>query len=182
MSEMEATGSSADSAEAGVGLEGFWAPVPASEAIDRLEALAKRGKLAGFERTSGASCTVAAHGTPFDGSLDVSGEEAEGGSRGELSHGLAMKWPVGYGVILLLVVWPGVVLTESFLVGFGWYNALAGMTGPVEPWFTWAWYIPMTLLPAPFMLRSAVRKSLASSREHAGEQAQKIRAALLGSG
>lgn len=163
----------------GSSLGAFETALAPDAAIDRLEALAKRGKLPGFERTGEGACRVAAHGTPFDGTLGVACEGDGTGSRVTLHHGLNKRMPLIYAAILVVVVWPGVVLTETFLTGFGWYNALAAMTGPVEPWFTWAWYVPMTALPAPFMLRSAWRKSVASSGEHAEEQAQKIRSVLL---
>lgn len=157
------------------------APHPPGKAIDLLEALAKRGKLPGFERTGDGTCRVSAHGTPFDRDVEIAATTRGDGSRVELSLAWRRQAPAIYAAVLLLAIWPGVVLTDSFLSGFGWYNAIARATGPVEPWFTWAWYLPLTVLPAPFMFRGALRKSAESSAEHAGEQAQKIRAALSGS-
>ncbi len=144
-----------------------------------LEALSKKGKLAGFERgrTGGAGtpgeadARFAAHGHPFDGLVLVRATDG----RADFELFMPRKMPVIFGVILALTVWPGLPITDSFLYGFVWYERLMGLTGWLD---TWVWYLPLTLLPAPFMLRSVVRKSRTAAMEHARETVERVRAAL----
>lgn len=144
-----------------------------------LEALSKKGKLAGFERggpTAGgrarpADARFAAHGNPFDGLVLV--YAADG--RADFELFMPRKMPVIFGIILALTVWPGLPITDSFLYGFVWYERLMGMAGWLD---TWVWYLPLTLLPAPFMLRSVVRKSRAAAMEHARETVERVRTVL----
>ena len=144
-----------------------------AEVIEALTGMSKRGKLAGFEKRSATSAVAAAHGTPFDSDLLIEAHEREGGCRVAFEVRLRRRMPWIFVVVLVLAVWPGLPLTDSFLLGFGWYERL--MSGPVE---TWMWYLPLTIIPAPFAVRSAIRKSRVSAREHALETIERIRATL----
>ncbi len=139
----------------------------AGAVIDRLETLAKRGKLAGFRRVNGASFGVSAFGTPFDremiGTVDA----------GRVVFDLVWKraMPTAFLVTLVVSVWPGVHLMDSLMnTWFGWY--------PNAFWVTCAWYIPLTALPAPWAWKVAMKRSRAGSDEHARETIDKIRDAL----
>jgi hypothetical protein len=143
--------------------------------LARMEAMSKKGKLAGFERggPEGADAQFAAHGNPFDGLVLV--RAADG--RADFELFMPRKMPVIFAVILALTVWPGLPITDSFLYGFVWYERLMGMAGWLD---TWVWYLPLTVIPAPFMLRSVMRKSRTAAMEHARETVERVKAALAG--
>lgn len=141
--------------------------------IEVLTAMSKRGKLPGFEARSQTSAVADAHGTPFDSDLLIDAKADGEGAAVTLEVRLRRKMPLIFVGILILTVWPGLPLTDSFLLGFGWYERL--MSGSLE---TWMWYLPLTIIPAPFAVRSSIRKSKLSGREHAIETSERIRAEL----
>lgn len=140
----------------------------AAECTRRAERLSKRGKLPGYQPDPGLfSC--AAFGAPFDYRLVA---EHTGGRLTFRAERLT-KLPAIYAIVLAVTVWPGVVFTDSLLnTWFGWY--------PNPWWFTWAWYIPLTLIPIPWIWRSVSRKSKASALGHAYEQLERLAAAMDG--
>ena len=136
--------------------------------------LSKQGKLAGYEHQQGSDvATVDAHGTPFDSDLCVRFKN------GELGFNMVMrrKLPVIFALILVATVWPGLPLTDSFLFGFEWYERLMG-----DSIKTWMWYLPLTILPIPFVWRSSMMKSKASAAEHAQETIEKLQSLVGSSG
>jgi hypothetical protein len=141
--------------------------------LARMEAMSKKGKLAGFGRggPEGAHAQFAAHGNPFDGLVLVRAVDG----RADFDLFMPRKMPVIFGVILALTVWPGLPITDSFLYGFVWYERLMGLASWLD---TWMWYLPLTVIPAPFMLRSVIRKSRAAALEHARETVERVRASL----
>lgn len=143
------------------------------EILARLTAMSKRGNLAGFEREApaGAHAVFAAHGTPFDGLVLV--RAADGRADFELL--MPRRMPVIFAVVLALTVWPGLPITDAFMYSFVWYERLMGAAGWLD---TWVWYLPLTALPAPFMVRSAVRKSRASALQHARETIERVSGAI----
>lgn len=155
-------------------IDSFAVAMSGGEVIDRLQAMSKRGKLAGFEREKipeGADAAFAAQGTPFEGLVLVRAGD------GRVSFDLHMprKWAVIFAAVLIVTVWPGLPITEAFLQSFIWYERLT------SGWFaTWMWYLPLTVLPAPFMLRSVLAKSRATSMEHAKETVARVRGVLEG--
>ena len=143
--------------------------------LDRLEGMSKKGKLAGFERAGppdGADASFTAYGSPFDGVVLVHAAD------GRASFGLHMprKMPVVFALILVITVWPGLPITDAFMYTFVWYENLMGSAGWLD---TWVWYLPMTVIPAPFAWLGAVRKSRATAMEHATETVERVRAALV---
>ncbi|MBL8990567.1 MAG: hypothetical protein JNJ48_03195, partial [Phycisphaerae bacterium] len=101
------------------------APYGLAEVEGRLDAAARRGRLAGFE-TIGLThpdpvgqdvFEASAFGAPFDGVLIATCEQVlpDGGT--VLSFRAHMKplMPWVVAVVLVLTVWPGVVVTESML-------------------------------------------------------------------
>lgn len=140
----------------------------AQEVVARLESLSKKGKLAGFER-EGCAASFAAHGTPFDGRVEVA--VADGQARFSLRMG--RKAPAIFAAALLISIWPGLPITDGFLQSMLWYEQLTA------GWFdTWMWYIPLCALPAPLAFRSALRKSRESATDHARETTERLRAVL----
>lgn len=156
-------------------IESVEAGLTGDQFLTRMEAMSKKGKLAGFERggPEGADAQFAAHGNPFDGLVLVKARDG----RVDFALFMPRKMPVIFGVILALTVWPGLPITDSFLYGFVWYERLMGMAGWLD---TWMWYLPLTVIPAPFMLRSVMRKSRAAALEHARETVERVRTSLAG--
>jgi len=146
------------------------------EVIKRAETLSRRGKLAGFRRTEDSSLFKAdAFGNPFDADLICHAEPA--GDRTDLrfSTQLKRKMPAIAIVLLVVTVWPGVWLTDNMLsVYWGTY----GKWTVQMPWLTYAWYLPLTVLPLPWMWKGLMKKTRAAIAEHAQEQIAKIAKAL----
>jgi len=140
----------------------------ADAVFESLLKLSKQGKLAGYAHETGAKhAVVDAHGNPFDSDLVI--EYADGEIR--LNLMMRKKMPAIFMALLLITVWPGLPLTDSFLYSFGWYERLMG-----ESIQTWMWYLPLTILPIPFVWKSSIKKSRVSAREHAMETVEKIKA------
>jgi hypothetical protein len=144
--------------------------IDAQSAVAKLRNRSKRGKLPGFDDSpSEGIASVAAHGAPFDGTLYIHHEP----SSLRFDAKLNKKIPAIFAVILVLTVWPGLPLTDSFLSNFLWYEKL--LAKGLE---TWMWYVPTTILPLPFVWRTAIKKSRASIHAHALETIEKIRPLL----
>jgi len=142
----------------------------ADAVVAKLRNRSKRGKLPGFNGSpSEGVASVAAYGTPFDGTLFVHHEPG----RLRFQVRLNQKIPAIFAVILVLTVWPGMPLTDSFLSNFLWYEKL--LAKGLE---TWMWYVPTTILPLPFVWRTAIKKSRASIYAHAHETIEKLRPLL----
>lgn len=138
---------------------------------ERLRDQSKRGKLPGFEASDPQGlCSVAAHGTPFDSKLVLHHET----NHVRFECVMLPMLPRIFALLLIITIWPGLPLTEGFLVSFDWYNNLMNSIG-IE---TWHWYLPLTVLPAPFAYRSAIRKSRVSAHQSAVETIEKLRKVL----
>ena len=151
------------------------APIHKDDAIWKLEVMSRRGRLPGFRRTVGGFA-VAAHGTPFDKTLNM---KAQGGGDSvaftpELL--LDRKMPTITLVLFAATVWPGVMLTDSFLYGhfqfyMNWIN---------DGLQTWWWYIPLTVISLVMAWFSAMKKSNISADASAHETMQKLAAEIDG--
>lgn len=136
-----------------------------------LSNMSKRGKLPGYQPDEPAGlCSVAAHGTPFDSKLVV--HHQSGNVRFDCQ--MLPMMPRVFLLLLIITIWPGLPLTDGFLVSFDWYNNLMNSIG-IE---TWHWYLPLTVLPAPFAYRGAIKKSRASAHQSAIETIEKLQAVL----
>lgn len=143
----------------------------ASETVlETARLMSRNGKLPGFRETgaTGELFRCAAFGKPFDSELVVRAEEGEGTGcvlSGEVRLKPALPWV--FAVVTALSIWPGVLLMDSLMnAWFRWY--------PVETWVTYAWYVPLTVLPLPWMVRKVLRQSRASAWGHAMETREKI--------
>ena len=136
--------------------------------VDTLDRLSKKGKLPGFRRRSDTTFEIAAHGTVYDRTLTgtVSGSNITFTSR------LNRKFPAIMITVMAIALFPGLPLTHTMLrVFFGWY--------PTEFWITAAWYLPLTLLAIPTLIKQ-FKASERASRLHAEETIQKLAAHLGG--
>jgi len=146
--------------------------------MERLGALAKRGKLPGFEDRSEAELVshsdthafrVLVFGNPYDRELLGTIAPAGESSSIELESRLLRKFPTIVIVVMVLALWPGVWLTDSMLATyFSWY--------PNNFWITAAWYLPLTLLCIPVLWKQ-FSKSEAGCASETAELLKKIAAA-----
>lgn len=142
------------------------------QVVQAAEKRAKAGKLAGFARGTGDILFVAdIFGEPFDRTLVVKAQPIDGGSRLTFAAPMKPKLPVIFLAVIAFSIWPGVTLTHSLLVTyFSWYTIQ-----------TWWWYIPITVLPLPWMYKKMMTKSEASCAGSVLEQIESVREAVGGS-
>jgi hypothetical protein len=141
---------------------------PADQVRERLGELSRRGKLPGFgqSKVAGEVCEFAAFGDPLDYAIGVVPESGRLRFRARMKR----RTPLVFAVVGAVSVWPGSWLTDSMLRSyFESYD-----------WNTYAWYIPLTVLPLPWMFLRMQRRSRASAYEHFREKLELIRAAVAG--
>lgn len=140
------------------------------EVAKRARRLSERGKLPGYVgNPSGALFACAAFGNPFDYSLLASHEA------GKLTFcaKIKPKMPAIFWFVLAFTIWPGVLFTDSLLnTWFGWY--------PNETWITYAWYLPLTILPLPWLYKAVMARTRLAALVHAHEQINRIAKAVDG--
>lgn len=144
--------------------------ISADAVVEKLRTASKRGRLAGFE-TPGSSnglFSVAAHGRPFDGVLVARME----GNRLAFSLTMLRKLPTIFIVVLLATVWPGVYFTDELIAVF--------LPSLWRPWVTYYWYLPLTVLPLPWIWSGLMRKSRTTIHASAVEAIGKIAAEVEG--
>ncbi|MCB9838360.1 MAG: hypothetical protein H6813_03395 [Phycisphaeraceae bacterium] len=144
---------------------------PPDEALGLLDRAAKQGKLPGFERRGDHAFRALVYGEPFDRELLGEITPSDGGCTIALRLRLMKKFPVIAVALVSVSIWPGVWLTDSMIQTYfpGYPNAF---------WVTAAWYLPLTVIPLPWMLRSMWRKSEGIAREELGKTIGKIERAL----
>jgi hypothetical protein len=149
----------------------------AEEITRRLDAAARRGRLAGY-RTRDAGASQRAGGAIFE--IRDFGVPVEGTLRGRLEQGF-LRFDVAMQPRLLIImalilaacVWPGVWLTESMLA------SMFPLTAWTWKWTAW-WYLPLSIGSAPWVLWTMVTRSRASidagARELIGKIEKEIKA------
>lgn len=151
------------------------APIHKDDAIWKLEVMSRRGRLPGFRRMVGGFA-VAAHGTPFDKTLVMKTESGGDGVVFTPELQLDRKMPAITLVIFAATVWPGVLLTDSFLrLHVGFYERWT-----TDGLVTWWWYVPLTVVSLVLAWFSAMKKSNKSADASARETMQKIAAEIDG--
>lgn len=136
----------------------IFAPMFPSEAIRRLDRASKRGNLPGFERRGESQFRALVYGEPFDREM-LGDVRAEGdGCVIDCRLRLLKRMPTIAIALIVVSIWPGVWLTDSMIQTYfpGYPNAF---------WVTAVWYLPLTVVPLPWMLRSMWRKSEGIARE-----------------
>ncbi|TVQ33528.1 MAG: hypothetical protein EA376_02195 [Phycisphaeraceae bacterium] len=138
------------------------------EVLDKLAYASRRGRMPGFERRSEENAfQVAAFGQPFDRIVVGRVGPADDAGRCEIAFKsvLLKKMPIAFIVTFVVSIWPGLPILDSFIPGsWGW-------------WPTWTWYIPMCLLPLPFVPRMW-RKSEQLAHNEAHKMVRRIAAEL----
>lgn len=160
-----------------------------AQIVERLTKASRRGKMAGFhgEAPRGVSggdvlpVWFEVFGQYFDRRLIVRAERdsadrgavAEDAASGGGSRVLRFENRVktfriwAFWVLTGLSVWPGVLLLHSMMATyFGWY--------PRAMWVTCAWYLPLTVLPVPWMWSTAWKKSAAVADAEARQSIARI--------
>ncbi|GAB4517428.1 MAG: hypothetical protein Tsb0013_21710 [Phycisphaerales bacterium] len=147
-----------------------YSPLQPGVALERLQRLSRRGKLAGFRPTGDASCEVAVFGAVYDWVMAVEITPEGEGSHLTMTTRPKRTLPVIVAVVMVLATFPGVLLTHSMLATyFSWY--------PGATWITCAWYIPLMLLAIPALV-GQYRASKKAAEESRVEVIEKIRRAV----
>lgn len=130
----------------------------------------ERGKLPGYKaRPADGLFECAAFGNPFDYRLVATHESGEV----RFAAKLKPRSPAIFWAVMAFTVWPGVIFTDSLLnTWFGWY--------PNETWITYAWYIPLTLLPLPWLHKAVMNRTRTAALVHAHEQIHRLADAMDG--
>lgn len=142
-----------------------------SAVVERVSVMSRRGRLPGL-RTDGEGLfsTLAYGWSILDQTMVCEAEEGDGTVL-RFRTVLPRKMPAVILAVFAFTVWPGVWLTHQMLVTYwGWYLGLANQW----PWITYAWYLPMTVLPIPFIFRTALRRSHAGAAVSANELIERI--------
>ncbi|MBK7405638.1 MAG: hypothetical protein IPJ41_13695 [Phycisphaerales bacterium] len=138
-----------------------------AEIIDRLRKAGRRGKLPGFDSKDARAFRLDCDAVPFEHELRGSiVDQGESGAVVRVRLARKPVIPAVFAITLVLTVWPGVWLTDSLMAT---YWSAYGRWAESMPWLTYAWYLPTTALPLPWMWRSLVRKSRAGAAESAGK-------------
>lgn len=145
-------------------------PLSGVEIVAKLDASARRGKLPGFHKSeSDILFKLTDFGTPFESILEARATPSDIGSDLRFTPKLKPTMPWIFIAILVVSVWPGVWLTDSMVrTYFTSYS-------DVSFWVTCAWYLPLTILPAPFAFMQAVKKSRRTAHEESLMLIEKIR-------
>ena len=146
--------------------------------LDRLGNASRRGKLAGFHASppdSPSPFTIEVFGKFINRRLmvemDPDPASPQSGSILRFENRVRPMPIVIFWGAMILSIWPGVVLTDSLLATyFSWY--------PRELWVTCAWYLPITILPIPWMWRMFWHQSAAIADAEARLSISKVAAHL----
>jgi hypothetical protein len=113
-----------------------------------------KGKLAGYAKTD-AGFNADAFGTLYDRTINATVMPSDTGSTITFRATLKKRWPTIVIAAFLFTLWPGVYFTDSLLsTWFSWYR--------LSFWWTCAWYIPLTLLAIPVLIKQFRQSELAS--------------------
>jgi hypothetical protein len=145
-----------------------------SQVLERLLAMAKKGKLAGYRalgshptEKAGAAFRASVFGEPYDRELIASVVPDGAGSVLRFESRLLKKFPAIMIALTVFSIQPGLWLTDSMLkLYFTWYTIQ-----------TWWWYLPLVLLSIP-MLWKQFKKSEAAAAADALKVVGDIQAAL----
>ena len=147
------------------------APRGKSESLALLASAARRGELPEFsDRCDRGDFSVAAFSEPLDHDLIGSFEEQQDRSMLRFRLRMRRRIPIAFWVLSALAVWPGVQLTHTMLTIYF----------PGYRFATWMWYLPITILPMPWVWASVARKSRVKARASAQEMRDRIARILDG--
>ncbi len=141
---------------------------PPAEILRRLNLAARRGRMAGFqEEPAPALFSVEAFATPFEHKLLATASATGTATRLDFRAVMLPRVPAIFAVVIILSIWPGVWMTHSMLVTwFSWY--------PSKEWITWAWYLPLTVVPLPWYVLKSLKKSRDEAHADALSQIERL--------
>lgn len=144
-------------------LPGLAVPLAVDEILDRLGTASRRGRLPGFVPAppGGALFRVAAFGNPVDGNLDARPRPVDGGTHLDFTLGIPRRLSVVLAAALAVTVWPGVYFMDQMMIQF-----LPGVRGWLP---TWWWYLPVSILPIPWIWRSIMARARSTALQSARE-------------
>ncbi len=147
----------------------------ASQIVARAETLAKKGKLPGFEATPGNAASQAFQTKLFAGRLNATmiARITENSEPREVSFSIVHpKRPAMIiALVTILSIWPGMWITDSMVRTYI-------PSYSFSMWITAAWYLPLFVLPVPWVWRTMSRAAEPAAREHAVEQIEALRSVL----
>lgn len=146
-------------------------PKSSQEIVSLLEAHAKKGKLPGFEPKGVQGLfRVDAFGMSVD--YDLVAHATGDASGTELTFTLVSqrKFHLVMAISIVLTIWPGMWMTDSMLRT--WFRSY--------DFATWMWYVPIMILPLPWLWYSVTLKSRKAASEHAREQLTTIAGCIDG--
>jgi hypothetical protein len=114
----------------------------------------------------GALFRVAAFGNPIDADLDARPRPVNGLVMLDFALTIPRRLPVTLAVSLVLTVWPGVYFTDQLMIQFlpTWRAAIP----------TWWWYLPVSIVPIPWVWRRVMRRARDTTMTSAREMIDKI--------
>lgn len=145
-------------------------PLSPSQVLEKLSVASRRGRLAGFDRdTTTHSFTALLFSEPFDHTLTAKVDpDPAGGSIIRSTAVMLRRMPVIFAIVLVLTVWPGVWFTDQMIPGqWGWIP-------------TWWWYLPITVIPLPWVWIKLMKKSKTGAGISAHEVLTKVAAEVEG--
>ena len=149
-------------------------PLTEEEILDRLGTASRRGRLPGFvpRPEGGALFRVAAFGTPLDSDLDARPRRINGLVMLDFTLRVPGRLAVILAVTLALTVWPGVYFMDQLMI-----QLLPG----VRAWApTWWWYLPLAIVPIPWVWRGVMHKARATAQASAREMIDRLAGELGG--
>ncbi len=133
------------------------------EVAKRLAQAGRRGRLPGFQAATPKEFRIDCDAVPFEYVLlGVIGAGSDTGSIIKLHAKRRLLMPAIFAATLVFTVWPGVWLTDSLM---GVYWSAYGTWSEQMPWLTYAWYLPISVLPLPWVWQKLTRKSKAMAAE-----------------
>ena len=161
-------------ATCGDGLPSVEVEMTAERVLERLGEASRRGRLPGSAARpgSGALFRVAAFGHPVDADLEAMAS-GDGLLRLDFRLVLPRRLAGGLALGLAVTVWPGVYFMDQLMIQC-WPAAAHAVP-------TWWWYVPLAVLPIPWVWRGVMRRARETTADSAREAIGKI-AAELGAG
>jgi hypothetical protein len=147
----------------------FSSPHSPDGAIETLNKLSRKGKLAGYRQLDARSFRVQIFGNPYDnemiGRIDAGGEA----SIVELHTRLLRRLPTLMIAVFVFATWPGVWLTQSMMDAY--------VPGTLAATYTYHWYLFLMAVSVPAMWKQFT-KSQRAAREHEQEVIAHLREVL----
>lgn len=151
-------------------------PLSAADARAALTQAGRRGRVPGFDAVGSDGFRIDCDAVPFEHVLlGVIEPSSDGRSTITLRTQRRRLMPGIFAATLALTVWPGVWLTDSLL---GVYWSAYGVWSEQMPWLTYAWYLPIAVLPLPWVWRSLTRRSRAMAAESAAKLVETLRSVV----